>query len=52
MNLKLLRGGWLCGLGAPVAAFFMLLVTSGELFGQPPTIAASFNPTSVAIGQT
>jgi uncharacterized repeat protein (TIGR01451 family) len=35
-----------------VAAFFTLLVTSGALFAQPPTIAKSFNPSGVAIGQT
>jgi uncharacterized repeat protein (TIGR01451 family) len=52
MIVKSLRGGWVRRLAAPVAAFFTLLVTSGALFAQPPTIAASFNPSGVAIGQT
>jgi uncharacterized repeat protein (TIGR01451 family) len=52
MIVKSLRGGWVRWLAAPVAAFFALLVTSGALFAQPPTIAESFNPTGVAIGQT
>jgi uncharacterized repeat protein (TIGR01451 family) len=52
MIVKSLRGGWERRLAAPVAAFFTLLVTSGALFAQPPTIAKSFNPSGVAIGQT
>jgi uncharacterized repeat protein (TIGR01451 family) len=35
-----------------VAAFFTLVVTSGALLAQPPTIAKSFNPAGVAIGQS
>jgi uncharacterized repeat protein (TIGR01451 family) len=52
MIVKSLRGGWVRRLAAPVAAFFTLLVTSGALFAQPPTIAKSFNPSGVAIGQS
>jgi uncharacterized repeat protein (TIGR01451 family) len=52
MIVKWLRCVWVRWLAAPVAAFFTLLVTSGALFAQPPTIAASFNPSGVAIGQT
>lgn len=52
MIVKSLRGGWLGFLAPPLAAFFTLLATSGALFAQPPTIAKSFNPTGVAIGQT
>ena len=52
MIVKSLRGGWVSWLAAPVAAFFTLLVTSGALFAQPPTIAESFNPSGRIIGQS
>jgi uncharacterized repeat protein (TIGR01451 family) len=52
MIVKSVRDGWVRWLVAPMAAFFTLLVTSGALFAQPPTIAKSFNPSGVAIGQT
>ncbi len=52
MIVKSLRGGWVRCVAAPVAAFFTLLVTSGALFAQPPTIAKSFNPSGLSIGQS
>src|SRR5579872_3929243 len=52
MIVQALRGAWVCRLAAPLAAVLAMLVTSGGLFAQPPTIAESFNPTSVLSGQT
>jgi uncharacterized repeat protein (TIGR01451 family) len=52
MIVKSLRGGWVRCLATPLAVFFMFLATSGALFAQPPTIAESFNPSGVSIGQT
>ena len=39
-------------MAAPAAAFLTLLLTSGTLPAQPPTIAIAFNPASVSIGQS
>jgi uncharacterized repeat protein (TIGR01451 family) len=52
MIIESLRGGRVRRLAAPKAAFLMLLVTSGALLAQPPTIAESFNPSAGTIGQT
>src|SRR5579859_850051 len=51
MIVKPLRG-WVRWLAAPVAVSFSLLVSSGALFAQAPTIAESFNPAAVSIGQS
>ena len=52
MIMKRLRGAWACSLAAPLSLGFTFLAASSALFAQPPSIAESFNPSGVLVGQT